>query len=39
MVKIGVSVGAVVAGPDSTAAELLAEADFAMYAAKAARIP
>jgi diguanylate cyclase (GGDEF)-like protein/PAS domain S-box-containing protein len=37
MVQIGVSVGVVVAGPDSTAAELLAEADFAMYAAKAAR--
>jgi diguanylate cyclase (GGDEF)-like protein/PAS domain S-box-containing protein len=37
MVRIGVSVGAVVAGPDSTAAELLAEADFAMYAAKSAR--
>jgi diguanylate cyclase (GGDEF)-like protein/PAS domain S-box-containing protein len=39
MVTIGVSVGAVVAAPDSSAAELWADADFAMYAAKAARTP
>jgi diguanylate cyclase (GGDEF)-like protein/PAS domain S-box-containing protein len=37
IVHIGVSVGAVVAGPNSTASELLAEADFAMYASKASR--
>jgi diguanylate cyclase (GGDEF)-like protein/PAS domain S-box-containing protein len=36
-VRIGASVGAVVAGPDSTGSALLAEADLAMYAAKAAR--
>jgi diguanylate cyclase (GGDEF)-like protein/PAS domain S-box-containing protein len=36
-VRIGASVGSVVAGPESTGSTLLAEADLAMYAAKTAR--